>query len=302
MSTSEEAAAQGPRSRGLEQQSTRRGESFNYPTTASPGEGGPRLPPHEERETPPVVKDVHRRLDALAIAGGVFLALTIVMIAISFTVPWWASFANGEMSSWYLSTVCTAGSCSGYGTNPSLAGAFGLSNALVLVGLFLFMFAAVAFSASLVWPRLGSVTLALGLVGSVLLLGAPLYLYFSLPGALTSSGFPAPVDAFFGSWSGGGTSYSWTGGAGWYLAFLIVPSGLAGSAAAWGSTRRHVVEERAIESLTSLEVHTAEEPPPPALPPEEPGPRRFCPLCGARYPDTVDFCAKDSEPLKDVVP
>lgn len=257
----------------------------------------------EGRETPAVVQDVHRRLDALAIAGGVLLALTIVMIAISFTVPWWASWANGVMSSWYLATVCTTGSCSGYAASPSLSGAFGLANLLVLVSLFLFMFAAVAFSASLVWPRLGSVTLVLGLVGSVLILGAPLYLYFSLPGALTSSGFPAPVSGYFGSWAGTGGSYSWTGGAGWYLAFLIVPAGLAGTAAGWGSTRRHVAEETAIESLASLEIHTAEEPPPPPpLPQEEPGPQRFCPLCGARYPDTVEFCAKDSEPLKDVVP
>ncbi len=260
------------------------------------------MPDPDGRETPPVVRDVHRRLDALAIAGAVLLVMTIVLVAISFTVPWWASWANGVMSSWYLATVCSAGACSSYASNPSLSGAFGLTNALVLVALFLFMFAAVAFSASLVWPRLGSVTLALGLVGSVLILGAPLYLYLSLPGALTSSGFPAPVAGFFGSWAGTGVSYNWTGGAGWYLAFLIVPFGLSGTAAAWGSTRRHVVEERAIESLASLEVHTAEEPPPPPLPAEDPGPQRFCPLCGARYPDTVEFCAKDSEPLKDVVP
>lgn len=255
----------------------------------------------EGRETPPVVQDLHRRLDALAIAGAVLLALTIILTAVSFTVPWWASWANGVMSSWYLSNVCTSGACSGYATSPSLSGAFGLANALVLVALFLFMFAAVAFSASLVWPRLGSVTLALGLVGSVLILGAPLYLYFSLPSALTASGFPATVAGFFGSWAGGGVSYTWTGGAGWYLAFLLVPLGLAGTVAAWGSTRRHVAEEKAIESLTSLEMHTAEDSPPPELPAEESGPQRFCPLCGARYPDTVEFCAKDSEPLKDVV-
>lgn len=260
------------------------------------------MPESQGRETPPVVRDVHRRLDALAIAGAVLLALTIVLIAVSFTVPWWASWANGVMSSWYLSTVCSAGTCAGYGASPSLSGAFGLANALVLIALFLFMFAAVAFSASLVWPRLGSVTLALGLVASVLVLGAPLYLYFSLPGALTSSGFPAPVDGYFGSWAGSGVAYNWTGGAGWYLAFLIVPFGLAGTAAGWGSTRRHVAEEKAIESLASLEVHTVEEPPPPPLPAEDPGPQRFCPLCGTRYPETVEFCAKDSEPLKDVVP
>lgn len=224
-----------------------------------------------------------------------------MLTAIAFTVPWWASWANGVMSSWYLGTVCTGGSCAAYGTSPSLAQTFGLANLLALVGLFLFMFAAVAFSASLVWPRVGSVTLALGLVGSVLILGAPLYLYFSLPSALTSAGYPAPVAGFFGSYSSGGSSFSWTGGAGWYLAFLIVPGGLAGTVAAWGSTRRHVAEERAIESLASLEVHTADTLPL-ALPAEDPGLQRFCPVCGARYPDTAEFCPKDSEPLKDVVP
>ncbi len=242
-----------------------------------------------------------RRLDALAIAGAVLLVLTIILVAVSFTVPWWASFANGVMTSWYLGSQCTSGSCTGYTASPSLQGTFGLANTIVLVALFLFMFAAVTFASSLVWPRMGSVTLALGLVGSLLILGAPLILYFSLPGALTSYGFPAPVAGFFGSYSGGGISYSWTGGAGWFLAWLIVPIGLAGTAAAYGSTRSHVAEEKALESLTSLELHTSDGPPP-ALPPDEPGLQRFCPLCGARYPDTVDFCAKDHEPLKDVMP
>lgn len=250
-----------------------------------------------------MVRDVHHRLGGLAIAGIALLVLAIVLVAIGFTVPWWASFANGTMTSWYLGDRCTGGTCTDYSASPSLQSVFGLTNLLVVAAGLLLMVAVVAFAASLVWPRMGSLGLVLGAVAALLILLAPVYLYFGLPGALTSSGFPVPVAGFFGSYAGGGSSYSWTGAASWFLAWLIVPIVAAGTAAATVSARRHVAEEQALESLSGLAPHAADVPTTMPEPlPEEPPMDRFCPVCGLRYPDTVDFCKKDSAPLKDLLP
>ncbi len=245
-----------------------------------------------------MVRDVHHRFDAPAIIGVVGLVLGIVLLAVSFTVPWWASFANGTMTSWYLGGRCEGGTCTGYGGTVSLEGVFGLSFDLVFVAMVLGIAAVVAFGGALLWPRVGVITLVLGVVGAVLALVAPLYLYFALPGALTSYGFPVPVAGFFGSDSAGGVSYSWTGGAGWFLTWLIVPVALGGTLAGYVSTSRHVAEEKALEELDLLGTH-AQEVETNSVEPED---ERFCPLCGARYPASEEFCVKDSAPLKDVVP
>lgn len=243
------------------------------------------------------MKSVAHRFDAPSVAAVVLLVLTIVLLAVSLSVPWWASFAGGVMTSWYLGSSCTGGACAAYASSPAVASVFGLTLALVTAALAVTVMTLVAFGAALVWPRMTVLAYVLGAVGTVLILLAPVYLYFTLPGALTSSAFPAPVAGFFGSYAGGGTSYSWTGAAGWFLAWLIVPAALAATAAVWASARRHVAEERALETLTALEPHTEEAPSQEA----EEEAQRFCPLCGLRYPGTTEFCSKDSAPLKDVI-
>lgn len=258
------------------------------------------MPGPPEAGPPAVVENVHRRLGVLAIVGLVGLVLAVILIAVSLTLPWWALFTNGAMTSWYLGTSCSGGTCTAYTSSPALQGAFGMTDGLVLVALLVTVVALAVFGASLVWPRLGVVGLALGIVGAVLTLAAPMYLYFALPGALTSSGFPAPVAAFFGSYASGGMSYAWTGAAGWFLAWLIVPIALASSLASWMSAHRHVAEDSALESLTSLAAHASESLQ--SWNAAEEAAQRFCPLCGARYPNTAEFCVKDSAPLKDVVP
>ena len=253
------------------------------------------MPGPRTKESPAVVTSVAHRFDLPAVTTVVLSVLTVVLIAVSLTVPWWASFGNGQMTSWYLGTSCVSGTCTGYASVPALAGVFGLVLALVTAALAVSVMALAAFGVSLVWPRMTVLAYVLGLVASVLLLVAPVYLYFALPGALTSSGFPVPVAGFFGSYAGAGSAYSWTGAAGWYLAWLTVLTAFAATGTAVASARRHVAEERALESLTALE------PPADDAGPEETE-ERCCPLCGARYPATAEFCSKDSAPLKDVVP
>lgn len=250
-----------------------------------------------------VTSGVSHRLTPMTIAALVLLVLTIVLVGIELTLPWWASFRDGEMTSWYLGSSCTAGSCTGY-TETALANTFGLTYAVVLGSLAGYVAALGLFVGSLSRPRIGIASVALESIGSALVAVAPAYLYFSLPGALTSSGFPVPVAGFFGSYTQPGilgATYSWTGAAGWFLAWVVLPISVLATAAAHAAAKHHVVVEQALESLTSLEAHTIDDIG------TEPGvegviPERFCPLCGLRYPATEEFCSKDSAPLKDVVP
>lgn len=265
------------------------------------------MPTAVEDEATDAVSVVSRRFTALTVAALVLLVLTIVLLAIALTLPWWVFFDNGAMWSYYLATSCRVGICQNYQATPTLGAVFGLTYALIVGSLVAFVIALGISIASITRPKLGVLSLALGLIGSLLVAAAPLYLYFALPGAVTSTGNPVPIAGFFGSSAlpGGGGSYSWTGAAGWFFAWLILPIAVAATAAAHRSAKHRATEERALESLRSLARHTSDlpsllEPEPKAL--QEEVPERFCPLCGLRYPATEEFCSNDFAPLKDVVP
>jgi cellulose synthase/poly-beta-1,6-N-acetylglucosamine synthase-like glycosyltransferase len=115
------------------------------------------------------------------------------------------------------------------------------------------IFALVFFILSILWPRLGVGVLITGTIGSVLLLIAPLYLYFALPAAISSSGGSSlggcpcnagsiPVNSFFGSYTQnyffGPTTYSWGGGTGWFMAFVAFAFSLASTLVAFSAARR----------------------------------------------------------------
>ncbi len=248
--------------------------------------------------------EVARRFDSLTIAAIVLEVLTIVLVGIASTLPWWAFFTNGDMTAWYLGNRCGGGTCTSYYGYPSLRDTFGLTGALVLWGLTLYILALAALVVSLVWPRIGFLVLVLGILGSILFLVAPVYLYLALPGALSSAGFSVPVDGFFGSGSQTGffgtTQYSWTGAAGWFMMWGVFLFSLAATTVAFITARRRTME---LEETESREVGTVE---------RTRGSRglgtsegrafaKFCPVCGAHYSAGTRFCSKDATPLKELV-
>ncbi len=218
------------------------------------------------------------------------------------TLPWWAFFTNGDMTAWYLGSSCGGGNCTSYYGYPSLRDTFGLTGALVVWALTFYVLALAVLVVSIFWPRFGVLVLVLGILGSILILVAPVYLYFALPGALTSAGFRVPVDGFFGSGSQTGftgtTQYSWTGAAGWFMMWGVFLFSLVATTLAFVSARHRMVE---LETSESREPGSGRRPG---------GPRdhwtsddrvgvKFCPLCGAHYPASTRFCSKDASPLKD---
>ncbi len=240
--------------------------------------------------------EVARRFNPLTIAALVLDVLTIVLVGIAMTLPWWAFFTNGDMTAWYLGNSCGGGTCTSYYGTPSLRDTFGLTGALVTWGLTLYVLALAVLVFSVVWPRIGFLVLVLGILGSILFLVAPVYLDLALPGALSSAGFRVPVDGFFGSGSQtsffGTTQYSWTGAAGWFLMWGVCLFSLAATTVAFVSARRRMgkVEQGPAAQTT--------------LPRERRGAddragTRFCPACGAHYAAGTRFCSEDATPLKD---
>ena len=248
--------------------------------------------------------ELARRFNALTISAVVVLVLAILLIGIAMTLPWWAFFTDGQMTAWYLSSRCGGGTCTSYYGYPSLRDTFGLTGALVTWGLGLYVHAIAVLLLSVFWPRFGTLVLVPGILGSILLLVAPIYLYFALPGALASAGFAVPVDGFFGATSQTGflgtTSYSWTGAAGWFMMWGVFVISLAATALAFVSARRRMVELEEAESAGHAPGEGARRLRPRGSPADPVG-AKFCPVCGAHYPAGTRFCSKDATPLKDAL-
>ena len=252
------------------------------------------------------VGDLARRFGARAIAALVLVILAVVLIGIVTSLSWWnLSSSSGGTSAWYLGNVCSGTSCQTYQGNPALHDAFGLTNTLVLTALTLSVFALVFFILSIFWPRLGIGALITGVIGSVLLLIAPVYLYFALPSAISSGGGSA-VTSFFGSYTQNGlfgsTTFSWGGGTGWFMAFVVFVFFLVSTLVAF-SAYRHIMP------LGNVRVPP---PPTPATPPYATQPPQstvtswasakgmFCPACGSHYPAGTQFCSKDATALREI--
>ncbi len=247
----------------------------------------------ERRGLPDAADEIVRRFDVLTVAAIVLLLLTIVLIGIVMSLPWWAFFTNGTMSAWYLGTMCENGTCTSYAADPALRDTFGLTSGLVAWSVVLIVLALAAYVVSILWPRIGVVSFVLGILGSILLLVAPIYLDLALPGALSASGFRTPVDGFFGSYTQPGlfgtTQYSWTGAAGWFAAWGVVVFSFVATALAYATTRRRLRETSGARMASRGSVRRS-----PGVARE-----RFCPLCGLRYPPGARFCTEDATPLKD---
>ncbi len=248
--------------------------------------------------------NIGQRFGGRTVAALVLLLLTIVLIGIVTTLAWWTfSSSSGSSTAFYLSQACSGGACTGYEGSPSLHDTFALTNDLVLGSLVLSIATLAFLLVSVFWPRWGIGTLLTGLIGSLLLLAAPLYLFASLPGALNSTG-NSPVTGFFGSSTSSGlfgtTTYTWGGGSGWFMALVVFVLYLASAAIAFSAARR-------LQPLGDVRLQPRLYPAPGSVTPPASwapsgAPGRFCPVCGAHYPAGTQFCSRDATPLKDVAP
>jgi len=149
-----------------------------------------------------------------------------------------ADFAPGQ----YCVSITSSGTplysnlCVGYGTASSMApvgkaffDTFGILSVLLWVGLLMVIFALVFLILGIFWPKIGLGAVVFGIVGSVLVLVAPIYLFAGLPGAWNSANSSGGstsgnISGFFGStsidYSGQTVQMSYGGGVGWFLAFI----------------------------------------------------------------------------------
>jgi len=250
--------------------------------------------------------DLAHRFGGRTIAALILMVLTIVLIGILTSLSWWTfSSSSGGTSAWYLGNVCSGTSCQGYQGNPAIHDAFGLTNTLVLSSLTLSIFGLAFFILSIFWPRLGIGALITGVIGSVLLLIAPIYLYFALPGAISSSGGSIPVSSFFGSYTQNGffgsTTYSWGGGTGWFMAFVVFGFFLVSTLIAFSAARRifPLGNVGVPPSVAPVAPLYATQPPQTGVASWTGGRGVFCPKCGSHYPAGTQFCSKDASPLKE---
>ncbi len=249
--------------------------------------------------------DLAQRFGGRTIAALVLLILTIVLIGIVTSLSWWNfSTSSGGTSAWYLGNVCSGTSCQSYQGNPAIHDAFSLTNTLVLSSLTLSIFALVFFILSIFWPRLGVGALITGAIGSVLLLIAPIYLYFALPAAISSSGGSIPVNSFFGSYTQNGffgpITYSWGGGTGWCMAFVVFAFFLVATLVAFSAARRILPLGNVRVTPTPAAPLYATQPPQSGVTTWASGKGMFCPTCGSHYPAGTQFCSKDATPLKEL--
>jgi hypothetical protein len=243
--------------------------------------------------------DIARRFGFRTIAALVVAVLTIVMIAIVTTFPWWYLNANNAASNWYLGNACSSSGCSSYQGNAGLQNVFGLTDALVVSALAFSVLTLVALILSTLWPRIGSLTLVLGVIGSILLLVAPIYLFFALPSAVSASSGSSSsfVNGFFGSSTQntffGTVTYTWGGGIGWYTAFAAFVVFLASSAVAY-SASHHILP------LGNIRIPTAAVPASSsAVPRSGQTAGMFCPVCGSHYPPGTQYCSRDATQLRE---
>ncbi len=251
--------------------------------------------------------DIAQRFGGRTIAALVLMILTIVLIGITTSLSWWTfSSSSGGTSAWYLGNVCSGTSCQGYQGNPAIHDAFGLTNTLVLSSLILSIFGLAFFVVSIFWPRLGIGALITGAIGSVLLLIAPIYLYFALPGAISSSGGSIPVNSFFGSYTQNGffgpVTYTWGGGTGWFMAFVVFVFFLVSTSVAFSAARRILPlgNVRVPPPVTLAAPLYATQPPQIGVTNWIGNRGMFCPKCGSHYPAGTQFCSKDASALKEM--
>jgi len=184
-----------------------------------------------------------KRFGLMTILTLTFVILSLIFVPIAAGTSWW-TLASAGVSSGVgtieagLGQVCFFGSLfAGCYTHQQMMGTvfgptykpvgdtFGLAGVFMLVAIVFVILTLVFFLIGIFFPKVGYLTAIFALVGAAMNLVAPLYLFAALPGAvksITISG-TSPfsfVSGFFGSGAVSGTTYTYGGGAGWFLAVI----------------------------------------------------------------------------------
>jgi len=175
------------------------------------------------------------RTPAALVAALVFVTLTISLVLVVASLPWWDLHYGSpwnETQRYYLGGMCVEGSCQDYYTDSIRHYTyFPQTYGLVLTALALSVFE-LAFLILAIFERKFAVgILVTGLLGSITLMVAPIYFYFALPLGLSSDG--AFFTSFFGSYTERGMTYTWGGGPGWFMAPFVVIVFLAATVVAF---------------------------------------------------------------------
>ena len=205
----------------------------------------------------PQPSDLRRRFGGKTIAALVITIVALVFIIISMMATWWnvdfsmtivtSSFrAQGGYTlggSCFTTTIPgypAQSSCSGFASaESSLANVFQLAFVMMIIGLILTILAMVFLLIGILRPKLGMAGFVCAIIGAILILVAPIYVFAAAPGAfggaflglgsLLPSGMTVStnIPGFFGSGTISLTYMGSTftgdltvgGGIGWYLAF-----------------------------------------------------------------------------------
>ena len=164
------------------------------------------------------------RTPAALVTALVFVTLTMGLVLVVASLPWWDLHYGSPWNvtqRYYLGGMCVGGSCQDYYTDSIRHYTyFPQTYGLVLTALALSVFE-LAFLILAIFERKFAVgILVSGLLGSITLMVAPIYFYFTLPVVLSSDG--AFFTSFFGSYTDRGTTYTWGGGPGWFMAPFVV--------------------------------------------------------------------------------
>jgi len=179
----------------------------------------------------------------------VLVLVALILAIVAMATNWWTlsmSVTGVSMNlNFGLRTACVdAGSlgsqCGGYDGAPSgIASAVNISFILVLLGLILAILALVLILAGRSRPKLRMAVLLIGLIGSIMLLIAPIYFMATWPGAindfinsLVPGGLPAGtslVSGFFGSTTFGPANVTYGGSIGWIMCIVAFVLLLIGS-------------------------------------------------------------------------
>lgn len=188
-----------------------------------------------------------KRLNAKIIAGSVLVIVGLVFAVASAASSWWGMSGNVTASGttvparydFYYDKFCvgiteagigSASMCISYVSGmESISNLFAVTFFLALVGVIFAILALASLLVGVFRPNARYALAATGLVASILLMIAPLYIFSALPGAFAGPGGATPVGVegitgFFGrltaSTSSGSIDVTYGGGIGWYLSIL----------------------------------------------------------------------------------
>ena len=185
-----------------------------------------------------------KRFGLMTILTLTFVILSLIFVPIAAGTPWWTLASTGVSSGVVtmdagLGQACFFGSgLAGCYTYQQVLGlpyfgpAFkplvdtvGLAGVFMLVAIVFVILTLVFFLLGIFFPKVGYLTAIFALVGATMNLAAPIYLFAALPGAMKSITISGSspfsfVSGFFGSGAAFGSTYTYGGGAGWFLAVV----------------------------------------------------------------------------------